>query len=255
MSAKVIPTSGTKRESVERLPLVFVFTHLNVCLSIFNHTPTMKSPLLLIFSFSMTLSLFAQFTYVPDANFEQRLINLGLDDLLDGQVLTSNINVVSSLIASSSSISDLTGIEDFTALTLLSCGHNPLTNLDLSNNTLLTTLWCYECQLTCLNIANGHNTNIDWLSLGGNPNLTCIEVDDASWSTANWPEILEPQLSFSENCDDECSTSDVGIHELNSSRTLLKIIDMMGRETKGAKNELLLYMYDDGSVEKKFVVE
>jgi hypothetical protein len=30
---------------------------------------------------------------------------------------------------------------------------------------------------------------------------------------------------------------------------------MMGRETKGAKNELLLYMYDDGSVEKKFVVE
>ena len=188
----------------------------------------------------MTLSLFAQFTYVPDANFEQRLINLGLDDLLDGQILTSNINVVSSLIASSSSISDLTGIEDFTALTLLSCGHNPLTNLDVSNNTLLTTLWCYECQLTCLNIANGHNTNIDWLSLGGNPNLTCIEVDDASWSTANWPEILEPQFSFSENCDNECSPSDVGIHELNSSRTLLKIIDMMGRETKGAKNELLL---------------
>ena len=203
----------------------------------------------------MSVSVVGQFTYVPDGNFEQRLINLGLDDLLDGQVLTSNINIVSSLIVSMSSIYDLTGIEDFTALTLLSCGHNPLTNLDLSNNTLLTTLWCYECQLTCLNIANGHNTNIDWLSLGGNPNLTCIEVDDASWSTANWPEILEPQLSFSENCDDECSTSDVGVHELNSSRTLLKIIDMMGRETKGAKNELLLYMYDDGSVENKFVVE
>ena len=203
----------------------------------------------------MSVSVVGQFTYVPDGNFEQRLINLGLDDLLDGQVLTSNINVVSSLIVSMSSISDLTGIEDFTALTLLSCGHNPLTNLDLSNNTLLTTLWCYESQLTCLNIANGNNTDIGWLSFGGNPNLTCIEVDDASWSTANWPEILEPQFSFSDNCDNECSTSDVGIHELNSSRTLLKIIDMMGREKKGAKNELLLYMYDDGSVEKKFVVE
>jgi hypothetical protein len=203
----------------------------------------------------MSVSVVGQFTYVPDGNFEQRLINLGLDDLLDGQVLTSNINIVSSLIVSMSSISDLTGIEDFTALTLLSCGHNPLTNLDLSNNTLLTTLWCYESQLTCLNIANGNNTDIGWLSLGGNPNLTCIEVDDASWSTANWPEILEPQFSFSENCDNECSTSDVGIHELKPSRILLKIIDMMGRETKGAKNELLLYIYDDGSVEKKLLVE
>jgi hypothetical protein len=203
----------------------------------------------------MSVSVVGQFTYVPDGNFEQRLINLGLDDLLDGQVLTSNINIVSSLIVSMSSISDLTGIEDFTALTLLSCGHNPLTNLDLSNNTLLTTLWCYESQLTCLNIANGNNTDIGWLSLGGNPNLTCIEVDDASWSTANWPEILEPQFSFSDNCDNECSTSDVGIHELKPSRILLKIIDMMGRETKGAKNELLLYIYDDGSVEKKLLVE
>jgi hypothetical protein len=233
---------------------VFGFTHLNVCLSIFNHTSMMKS-LLILFSISTSLSLFSQFTYVPDGNFEQRLINLGLDDILDGQVLTSNINVVSSLIVSSSSISDLQGIEDFTALTLLSCGHNPLTSLDLSNNTLLTTLWCYASQLTCLNIANGNNTDIGWLSLGGNPNLTCIEVDDASWSTANWPEILEPQFSFSDNCDNECSTSDVGIHELNSSRILIKINDMMGRETKGAKNELLLYMYDDGSVDKKVVVK
>jgi hypothetical protein len=203
----------------------------------------------------ISVSVVGQFTYVPDGNFEQRLINLGLDDLLDGQVLTSNINVVSSLTVSMSSISDLTGIEDFTALTLLSCGHNPLTNLDLSNNTLLTTLWCYESQLTCLNIANGNNTDIGWLSLGENPNLTCIEVDDASWSTSNWPEILEPQFSFSDNCDNECSTSDVGIHELKPSRTLIKIIDMMGRETKDAKNELLLYIYDDGSVEKKFIVE
>ena len=203
----------------------------------------------------MSLSFFAQFTYVPDGNFEQRLINLGLDDVLDGQVLTSNINVVSSLTVSSSAISDLTGIEDFTALTLLSCGHNPLTNLDLSNNTLLTTLWCYESQLTCLNIANGNNANIGWLSLGGNPNLTCIEVDDASWSTDNWPEILELQFSFSDNCDNECSTSDVGIHELHSSRNLVKIIDMIGREMDFKDNILLIYMYDDGSVEKVYRVE
>jgi len=34
----------------------------------------------------------AQTTIVPDANFEQALIDLGYDDIIDGGVLTSNIN-------------------------------------------------------------------------------------------------------------------------------------------------------------------
>ena len=37
-----------------------------------------------------------------------------------------------------------------------------------------------------------------------------------------------------------------------SNRKLLKIVDLMGRETEFKKNEVLFYMYDDGSTEKKF---
>ena len=37
--------------------------------------------------------------------------------------------------------------------------------------------------------------------------------------------------------------------------TLLKIIDVLGRETKGKKNAPLFYIYDDGTVEKKVVIE
>jgi hypothetical protein len=37
-----------------------------------------------------------------------------------------------------------------------------------------------------------------------------------------------------------------------SNRKLLKIVDIMGRETEFKKNEVLFYMYDDGSTEKKF---
>ena len=40
---------------------------------------------------------FGQLTYVPDDNFEQALINLGYDNVLDDYVTTSNINTVTYL--------------------------------------------------------------------------------------------------------------------------------------------------------------
>ena len=35
----------------------------------------------------------------------------------------------------------------------------------------------------------------------------------------------------------------------------MKIIDVLGRENKGTKNEPLFYIYDDGTVEKKIILE
>jgi len=40
-----------------------------------------------------------------------------------------------------------------------------------------------------------------------------------------------------------------------SQGKLLKIVDMLGRKTKGKTNEPLLYIYDNGRVEKKIVIE
>ena len=77
-------------------------------------------------------------TYVPDDNFEQALIDLGYDNVLDDSVLTANISGVTSLSVNNKEISDLTGIQSFAALTYLSCRDNNLTELDVSNNTALT---------------------------------------------------------------------------------------------------------------------
>jgi len=43
--------------------------------------------------------------------------------------------------------------------------------------------------------------------------------------------------------------------ELNLDKTLLKTIDILGREVNHTPNQILFHIYDDGSVEKKFVVE
>jgi hypothetical protein len=73
--------------------------------------------------------VFTQNTYVPDNNFEQALIDLGYDTILDDSVLTTNISGVTSLNVGEKEISDLTGIEAFVALTQLECWNNQLTSL------------------------------------------------------------------------------------------------------------------------------
>jgi subtilisin family serine protease len=42
---------------------------------------------------------------------------------------------------------------------------------------------------------------------------------------------------------------------ISTHTKLVKIIDILGRETKGTKNALLFYIYDDGTVEKRIIVE
>ena len=79
--------------------------------------------------------IYGQSTYVPDDAFEQILINYGLDYMLDDSVYTASIDTVESLYIANMGISDLTGIEDFSALRELFCFSNQIQHLDLSNNT------------------------------------------------------------------------------------------------------------------------
>ncbi|WCO01398.1 T9SS type A sorting domain-containing protein [Psychroserpens ponticola] len=190
----------------------------------------------------LSLNANAQLTYVPDDNFEQALINLGYDSgPLDDFVPTINISGVSILNVDDKGISDLTGIEDFAALTelrcytnsianldvsantqliYLDCSANSLTSLDVSSNTqlqflncginaimilnlnqnsLLSNFYATNNQLTALSIRNGAGNIITNFNTINNPNLTCIQVDNATYSTNNWTDI-DMQSSFSEDC-------------------------------------------------------
>jgi len=143
---------------------------------------------------------FGQQTYVPDVNFENYLENNGMGNGIwnDDSVYTVNINTVDTLMVFSQNISDLTGIEDFTALTTLGCWDNQLTSLDVSANTALTTLWCLLNQLTSLDVSGATALTTLWCwdnqltsldvsqntaltSLGGNNNqLTTLDVSGAT---------------------------------------------------------------------------
>jgi hypothetical protein len=47
-----------------------------------------------------------------------------------------------------------------------------------------------------------------------------------------------------------------GINELNGmKKQLLKIVDILGKESKPQQKGLLFYIYSDGTVEKKLIIE
>ena len=133
----------------------------------------MKAVLLSILIILLSASAVSQTTTIPDPNFEQALINLGFDISLDGQVLTANINNVTFLDVFNTNISDLTGIEDFDELDTLYCAQNPLTTLNVTQNTVLTTLNCSYTGLTSLDVTQ--NTSLISLYCVNNQ-LTNLDV-------------------------------------------------------------------------------
>ena len=45
------------------------------------------------------------------------------------------------------------------------------------------------------------------------------------------------------------------IEEIGRHKSLIRILDALGREVNHTTNQILFHIYDDGSVEKKFIVE
>ena len=145
-----------------------------------------------------------------------------------------------------------------TGLQYLNCQENQLTNLDVSNNTALVYFFCSMNQLISLDLRNGNNNNMLWwdsgspipgISVSNNPYLNCINVDDSSYCNSNWLSEMDPQHYFSNNCS---GTTDIEEHTTN--KELIKITDILGRETKQT-NQPLFYIYNDGTVEKKIIIE
>lgn len=119
---------------------------------------------------------------IPNANFRTALINNpNINTNGDNEIQISEANAYTGAIdVSNLGINNLTGIAAFTAITSLDCFNNQLTSLDISNNTNLINLYCLQ-----------------------NPNLYCIQVWDVNYATANWTTAnmsINPTMYFSLDC-------------------------------------------------------
>ncbi|TVZ56290.1 putative secreted protein (Por secretion system target) [Lutibacter sp. Hel_I_33_5] len=95
-------------------------------------------------------------TKIPDANFEQYLIdaNIDSDQTLNGRVPTSDIENISELSPIAKGISDLTGIQDFKSLKSLKVDSNNITKIDVTKNTLLESLDISKNKIVSIDVSN-----------------------------------------------------------------------------------------------------
>ena len=109
----------------------------------------------------------------PDENFRAVIAASDIDTNQDGILSEEEIAGVTFIKVESHNISNLTGIEYFTALSSLWCGGNQLTSLDVSKNTALKYLFCSKNQLTSLDVSK----NTELMQLGCSSNhLTSIDI-------------------------------------------------------------------------------
>ena len=148
------------------------------------------------------------------------------------------------------------------------CGGDNVQSIKICSNEI-DTIGISDClNLNCLSIKGDCCFGFS-LGVINTPNLFCLEVDDAQYYTiiANTPPgqinssiNLDSQISFSNNCNNSCSLncnlSSLNLTELNTNpKQLIKIVDVLGRETPFKPNTPLLYIYNDGTVERKMIIK
>tara|TARA_R110002049_G_scaffold78986_1_gene201556 strand:+ start:7818 stop:8744 length:927 start_codon:yes stop_codon:yes gene_type:complete len=131
---------------------------------------------------------------IPDSHFETILIEQGIDSdgMVNHQMLRSDAKEVAqldlNLSANFGEIVDLTGIEGFVNLRLLSASGQKIEHVDLSANTLLDTLYLTANLISSIDLSN--NTNLvlvdiqsnELSSINGLSNATNLKDLDLSWN-------------------------------------------------------------------------
>jgi hypothetical protein len=160
----------------------------------------------------------------------------------------------------------------------LSCQNNAISTINLDNNYSLEWLTCYNnnlqdinltvnTNLIVLNVGNvstqpsiysndlntldlSYNCNITTFYSKGNPNLECIQVCDIS-AANNWNALnIDAQHFFSTGCIYTAITEGS-----ERNQKIISIKDIYGRESSTHTNSFLFYIYQDGRVEKRIILD
>lgn len=120
----------------------------------------MKKLILAALLINSTFFVEAQVVNIPDNNFRQALIDLGVDSNNDGEIQVSEaVSKTGNLNVSNKSIVDMTGIEAFVNITHLFCYSNAIDSLDVTQLTQLEVLSCYENSILKLKVSGLSSLN------------------------------------------------------------------------------------------------
>ena len=136
----------------------------------------------------------------PDAQFRAWIIqqSYGQDYLLTA----AEMDGIKSLYVNNKQIADLTGIENFTKLTILNCSQNQLTTLDVTRLTNLTQLSCAQNKLEALDLSqntalvslNCSQNQLKQLDLSSNNKLNTVQCYSNMLKPIHIKDLIDQHL-------------------------------------------------------------
>lgn len=154
--------------------------------------PVIKRSIFLLLSFIVITVAKAQTNSetvsIPDPNFEQALIDLGIDSdrNINGSVFLNDVKNIEVLEVPNRNISSLEGLSAFSNLRILRAWENQISSLDVSVNILLVHLSVANNQITGLDLSANtalvevyaYNNNLSDLQIAANNQLKHLSVSD-----------------------------------------------------------------------------
>ena len=105
------------------------------------------------------------------------------------------------------------------------------------------------------------SANLDnwYISEGLPPNgnsINCLFEDQLYWKIDTFPNGTPyGTWTFIHNNSGVDQNIHTALNEYSINKSLIKIVDVLGRETAIKENKLLLYIYDNETVEKRIIIE
>lgn len=155
------------------------------------------------------------------------------------------------LVCDNNLLTTIDNLSDNISLKHLSCSGNNIASLLLLAHPQLNWLSCSRNLLFQLDISS--QMYLNYLFVWDNPSLSCINVADSSLANATWSVWngqsgnIDGHHYFSSNCNI------TGIEDFNSQRKTIRVLDVFGRIVTPKPNIPLLYIFDDGTTEKKLI--
>ncbi|WP_026990666.1 T9SS type A sorting domain-containing protein [Flavobacterium subsaxonicum] len=158
----------------------------------------MKKTLFTLLLIAISYKGAAQTTAIPDPGFESALINLNIDSdgIVNGQVLTSDLETVTELdldfwLGNTPAIYNLSGLEGFSNLQELTINQTELSSINISQCSQLQKLECSGNMLTSIDVSQnplleelrcgnysdlGYSNEIVDIDLSNNPNIRILDA-------------------------------------------------------------------------------
>ena len=180
-------------------------------------------------SFVLVVTDSSNIIIFSDSNFKAKLLSssptnevaysgsgfVKIDSNNDNEIQFTEAAIIDFLYVQFSNITDVTGINGFTNLKRFDCIGNQIVTLNLTNNTSLIDLFCFDNSLTTLSITglsnlqnlNCENNDLTSIDVTTNTNLRTLEIMNNSLTTLNTSNLTS--LEYLDCRFNQLSTLDV----------------------------------------------